>query len=669
MRKLFIGCLGFCLFLICSSCNLNNFDHDLIEEGVIDGAESKYKYENYSEFPGFLNNDNYNTLLEIKNDLAEDSFKNVPEYFNIKLRKQYEADKLGVSYEEALVGLNNLYQLDGVNVVEEYPNYRYRKFIINDRYVITTKKFQNQVTDEFEKLNSKLYFDLFPKTYTINEGIYIDSAEGKLLVGVDNNSNEFYIEEETKYICSTIFDNCIDLKFNEYLGCLYLPSKNNPYFAFVKPVDKSLDAYSIHKDTVVVADGAFVGCENLEKIEFENVNNCIGIGYDSFYGCENLAEINWPSSLLYINENIANDLPNLNYYQKENALYLGNEENNYLMIVKILNTQIDSFSFNSQTRFILKQAFNKCENLTEIYFPNQIIFIGAYAFINCPNIIKYEIGENVKRINKYGVVIDDDDGEVIIHSKKTIYEEKAVCVNNSQVMFDGSIDDWCENIFLDSFFVGNKIQLFYKNNEDYQLCDTITIHTDISNYAFKNYQFLNKVIIENATSIGKEAFVSSQLKEIEFGKSIKTINENAFNQCNKLQRVVYEGICDDYAQIEFINIYSNPITLSHTLYLKNQNLTTMVKKVEISNNVTKINDYAFHQLDSLEEVIIGENVTYIGYASFANSDNLKKVTINSKNCEVLSFAFYSINKLNVYTQLNANIIWNELCFYNEVIIN
>ena len=80
--------------------------------------------------------------------------------------------------------------------------------------------------------------------------------------------------------------------YNEYGNAYYLGNEGNPYAVLIKPKDTSVTNVEIHKDTKLVLNEAFYGCENLSYNEYNN------------------------------------------------AYYLGNEDNPYMVLVKVKNKDL-----------------------------------------------------------------------------------------------------------------------------------------------------------------------------------------------------------------------------------------------------------------------------------------------------------------------------------------
>lgn len=132
----------------------------------------------------------------------------------------------------------------------------------------------------------------------------------------------------------------------------------------------------------------------------------------------------------------------------------------------------------------------------------------------------------------------------------------------------------------------------------------------INNEAFDYCKQLEKVVLsENIYSIGKSAFRGcSVLEEIDLPDSVSSIGENAFMSCTSLKEIVIpEGV-------EKI--------LSMTFYS-----CSLLSNVQLPTTLTKICADAFAHCDSLSGIVIPENVTTIEGRAFAECLSFRTIYI------------------------------------------
>ena len=112
--------------------------------------------------------------------------------------------------------------------------------------------------------------------------------------------------------------------------------------------------------------------------------------------------------------------------------------------------------------------------------------------------------------------------------------------------------------------------------------------TSIGENAFKNADLTRVVIPDTTTLIGKSAFEGCALKSIVIGKGVKEICKDAFAKCKNITRVSFKGTVDEWSEINFHSVVSNPTIWSRSLYINNKLVTN-----SSLTNTTKANDLAF----------------------------------------------------------------------------
>lgn len=620
------------LSLILGFYSCKSFWPNLSKDVALRYLES-YKSENINlEAPSNV----INYIGELKTSYAKNSYKRVPNYYKKLAEEKILARAEGLTYLDYKI-VKEGYTQEELEKGFKYPYGRSEKFndinlrdyyckliLLNGEILkLFIENTQNE-KDLWHTMDYNITYDIFPNVKVLDNGKYIiDDTRGNMLIGIDDVS-EFYVSEDTTYVCSHIWKDKKNLKLNEYEGCLYLPSKSNPYYAFLEPIDKTLTEYKIHKDTKVIADYAFGECSNVEVVTFEDLNTCIGIGNYAFINCNNLKRCNFPSSIDTINSSILDMIPNIEMYNDGIANYLGNDENPYLMLCNITNKEIEEFNFHESTKIILEKGMIGCPSKEKLEIPNNITQISAYSIGYYPNI---EIGDGIKLIENYAFRCEN----LVIKGRNIVFERAIKYVNyNGQyfrvenIYFDGTVNDWVQNKFEGSVFpeTSDKCsKLYTKENTTYSLVENPQISSDVSDYAFANYKYLNEVTFKNGVkSIGRYAFYNTPCKKVEFSTTIEKVKVNAFLYAKNISKFKYVGTIDEYCKIEYETPCSNPMFYSTTLALKNGTKERTIKELIIGDSVTKINDYAFINLVSLKKIVIGKNVKEIGREVFVFSE-------------------------------------------------
>lgn len=170
------------------------------------------------------------------------------------------------------------------------------------------------------------------------------------------------------------------------------------------------------------------------------------------------------------------------------------------------------------------------------------------------------------------------------------------------------------------------------------------------------------------TSIGSSAFSScSKLISIETPSSITSIGSSAFSSCSNLKNVYYHGTVSDWCNIIFKNSTSNPMYYAEHLYFLNHNEGYYeLKTVEIPNDITTL-EYSFFNIKTLESVTFEENsmLSKLGNYAFYGCNNLISITIPKNEIVVNDYAFAECNSLeNVYYEGTID-DWCNITFKNS----
>ncbi len=164
------------------------------------------------------------------------------------------------------------------------------------------------------------------------------------------------------------------------------------------------------------------------------------------------------------------------------------------------------------------------------------------------------------------------------------------------------------------------------------------------------------------TSIGENAFKNlSSLTSITIGSSVTSIGSNAFHKCNNLNKVNYTETVDQWAQISFGSILSNPIYHTKKLYVNDVLLTEANLTA-----ATKINAYAFYNCNSLTSATIGNSVTSIGSQAFFNCTSLTSVTFENTEGWYVSTSSTATSGTNLtLTDATQNATYLTSTHYNK----
>ena len=198
---------------------------------------------------------------------------------------------------------------------------------------------------------------------TIPSGV--KSIEKQAFSGCKNIS-EVYISD---------MDAWYDISFGDY-------SSNPLCYGADLYLNGELVSELVIPDTVTsIRSLVFYGCASLTRVVIPD--SVTHIGDYAFSDCTGLASIVIPDSVTSIDHGAFADCDSLAYNEYDNAYYLGNDLNPYLVLVKAKDTSITSCEIHPDTRFIHSWAFYDCEALMSVVIPGGIVSIGAYSFADC----------------------------------------------------------------------------------------------------------------------------------------------------------------------------------------------------------------------------------------------------------------------------------------------
>lgn len=211
-----------------------------------------------------------------------------------------------------------------------------------------------------------------PKTTTDGRdivGIANDAFKAELSIkSVVIPETYTYINDCAFYGCEnlekvTMTDNVVSIGTSAFDGCKKLSeltlSKNIAKIcSFTFKDCATLSAISLGDKTLEIADGAFLGCSTLTSVTV--ASSITTVSKSAFYGCNALA-----------------------YTVENNAKYIGNAENPYLVLVSAQDLNIESCVINDATQVIANAAFSNCSYLKSVILPDAIKVVSGACFENC----------------------------------------------------------------------------------------------------------------------------------------------------------------------------------------------------------------------------------------------------------------------------------------------
>lgn len=372
------------------------------------------------------------------------------------------------------------------------------------------------------------------------------------------------------------------------------------------PAGKS-GTYNIPDKTEALGFGAFEG-SILSKIGISNSSKLNTIGYKAFYDCEQITSMYIPATLVSV------DYYAFAYCKKLSDFTLGE---------------------GSALKGIYEGAFYGCEALQSIEIPDGVAEIGEYAFYGCEALNFVDIKETSNLQGIYAHAFDYT-GLTEFTIPNTVNEVGQYAFAHgkyTQFTTGTGLKEIEEGILFGNDKV-SEITLKHLNDCDYatlkylfgnenssekaipQSLKSVTVAnaTIIPEGYFRNYEYIEKVTLNDVQTIGAEAFAKCKdLKTVTGSESLTSIEEKAFYDCAELTSI---------ENLEQVKEYKDSVF---------ENCQKLNVQENIFTNAVSIGNSAFKECDALQKAVFSEKLQKIGNDSFRGCDELQELTIPDTN--------------------------------------
>lgn len=485
--------------------------------------------------------------------------------------------------------------------------------------------------------------------------------------------------------------------FSSNGGVLYTKDGTN---LILCPKSLPVQEFIIPTGVEKISSYAFYDNRYIENLTIANTVKALG--YSSLDYMQSLKRLTIYDSITNIGSLSVSTLSNLEFNEKDNGLYLGNDDNPYLLLSKYVENGNSDFSIPSSCKYVGKESFMGA-TLTKLFVHNGVISFGDDAFLE----------SSIEKVVYEGSALDwcnidfYDSIHYLSHLEMADYGSYSnplsigadLYIGNellTEIVFPEGTTEIKGGIFYgysrltkvvipDGVTeIGNLAFAYCDNLKNLELPNSVThigkwafiscyLVTDFSlpeelitidERAFANCHGLTKIIIpDKVTSIGEKAFYNcSNMLEVTLGKSVEEIDSSAFRYCSKMINAIskspYIVLSKDVYHNSYLNemakfLYNANDTVTTNYEIDENGFVTMIygeelclmtylgsnTEVVIPDGITTIYSNAFIRNYDLTSVIIPDSVTDIQSSAFSECRNLKSVILGNNVKSIGNSAF------------------------------
>ena len=421
---------------------------------------------------------------------------------------------------------------------------------------IEISRIDDHAFDGFYKLveiinNSKVYnnsINTHSNIYEYSVGTYIHTGDSAIFeygdfkfVKIDANYYLYdYVGNDTKIVLPELVN-----------GSKYYLANN------VFKGNNDITSVYVSSGVIGIGMSAFENCKLLKEIIISDGVTKIGI--ESFNNCISLEKLLIGNDVENIDEVNFDGCEKLQYNKYDNGLYIGNEINPYLILMRPLNREITSLVLNEKTKYIRSCSFQGCGNLTNIIISKSVAKISKSSFAFCRNLTNVTICEGVTSIEYDAFSGCNSLTSITLPSSVTSVGSSAFsgCKRLESITISNAITTIGVNAFNDckcieyngALYLGNKTNPYLVLVSVDKSINKLEINSQtsfIQSSAFLGCSSLTNITIpEGVTSIGNSAFSDcSSLTNITIPEGVTSIGDNVFYRCSSLT-IFCKSLCEN----------------------------------------------------------------------------------------------------------------------------
>lgn len=377
-------------------------------------------------------------------------------------------------------------------------------------------------------------------------------------------------------------------------------------------IPSQIDGYPVRG----IASGAFASNVWLEAVTLGGSIDYIGS--KAFYNCKYLRMVDLRADQFIFDidssafENCT-DLTDLRVHEDAFVTYGSNSFRNTGLVSVYASRKVGS------------SAFANCKNLQKVEVPSFCTTIDASAFADCPQLREVTFNGSVGSIGNYAFKNCTSLLELKIPDGASTGKHVVQGCTSLETLIVGAPP---KNA---TFSVVQKPESTYSSTTPNNLLSLKYLeigegYTTIDQQAFKDVHTLETAILPSTlTSIGKEAFYGTSIRELDL--SANTIGERAFasNPCLETVKLTANstGIkaFADCLALKTVEL-SGLASVNNSVFLN----CVSLEYITLPENCTNIYPYAFSGCQSLKEIDLPDGLqTIMGYA-FENCSSLEEIT-------------------------------------------
>lgn len=492
------------------------------------------------------------------------------------------------------------------------------------------------------------------------------------------------IPDSVEYIGGGAFGGCTNLSSvvigsglkecggNPFSGCdKLLKAENGVYYVdkWLVAIDTTVENVVLKSNTVGIV-GYGLASENLLSVTFND--NLKYVGTHAFYQASSIKSIELPEGVVSIGEGAfwlctslekivipttCTTANSIFYAQSEPIKFA---EAPAYIFTKMWTDNLVEVSINSGTE-IASETFKDCTKLTSVTISDTVTTIGANAFNGCTQISELIIPDSVTTIGS-GALQNLSGMKNLVIGKGITSVEKGMLHGASSL----------ENITIPFVGISAVINDVDKTESDILSAGEITFgyifgstyydqSSMIENFIPGNSSIyhpisylptsLKNVTISTPCLIYSSAFQYVTLEELTIPKGVQFGNYATFGE---ISRVNFLGTLQDWCNINFDSIGSNPLASGADLYLNGE----LVTEVDLGY----VPDYAFFGCGSITKATIDDD---IGICAFDGCENLTSITIGTSTKIIYQDAFFHCPNLSQVIYLGTIDEWKNITFVTE----